>query len=79
MRGITLFLSVLIAAVFYAFVLQPGTEQPLSHKIGTVVSVNNERVTIIGSGRLGDQQLSVELKNGQQIQLQNLLTGALRV
>lgn len=77
MRGITLFLSVLIAAVFYAFVLQPGTEQPLSHKIGTVVSVNNERVTIIGSGRLGDQQLSVELKNGQQIQLQNLLTGAL--
>ena len=77
MRGMSLFLLVLIAAGFYAFIGQPSSGQTPSHNIATVISVNNERVTIIGTGRLGDQQLTVELKNGTQVQLQNLLTGAL--
>jgi len=77
MRGISLVLAVLIATTLYSFIYNSNSDPLLSHQIANVVSVNNERVTIIGTARLGDQKLTIELDNNHQVDVQNLLTGAL--
>jgi uncharacterized membrane protein len=79
MRGITLAFAVLVAAALYGVIFSSNTDrdEQLSHQIAKVVSMNNERVTIIGTGKLGDQKLTIKLGNGQMAEVANLLTGAL--
>ncbi len=69
--------KVLVAAALYSVIFDSNGDEGLSHQIAEVVSVNNERVTIIGTGRLGDQKVTVKLDNGQLAEVENLLTGAL--
>ncbi|SHO56662.1 YibE/F family protein [Vibrio quintilis] len=76
MRGLILMCAVLIAGALFGAVFHSGDGQ-LSHQIGEVVSVNNDRVTIIGTARVGDQQLTVRLGQNQQVKTANLLTGAM--
>ncbi len=76
MRGVILACAVLVAGALYSVFF--GVEDKLiSHHIGQITSVNNERVTIVGTARLGDQKITVELGNGQLAKMENLLTGAL--
>ena len=77
MRGFILAFAVLVAAALYSVIFDSNGDEGLSHQIAEVVSVNNERVTIIGTGRLGDQKVTVKLDNGQLAEVENLLTGAL--
>jgi uncharacterized membrane protein len=77
MRGITLSFAVILAAAFYSFIHPANTESKLSHLVADVVSVDNQRVTIIGTAKLGDQKLNIKLDSGKEIELTNLLTGAL--
>ena len=76
MRGLILTITVILAAALYNVFLSPHQEDTVTHHVGEVVSVDNERVTVVGTGRLGDQKLVIQLAD-QQIQLSNLLTGAL--
>jgi uncharacterized membrane protein len=77
MRGITLSLVVVLAAAFYSFINPSNSTSELTHLVAEVISVNNERVTIIGTAKLGDQKLNIKLDNGQKVEVTNLLTGAL--
>jgi uncharacterized membrane protein len=77
MRGIVLSSLVILAAAFYSFSYCSNTDTQLTHQIGEVISVNNERVTVIGTAKLGDQKLKVKLDDDQQIEISNLLAGAL--
>lgn len=77
MRGISLAFAVLIAAALYHVIFSADAEEDLSHQIAEVVSVDNQRVTIIGTARLGDQKLVIKLDDEQQVEVTNLLTGAL--
>ncbi|MGB5443955.1 MAG: YibE/F family protein [Psychromonas sp.] len=77
MRGISLALAVLIATALYSFIYNSHSDPLLSHKVADVISVDNERVTIIGTARLGDQKLIIELNNGHRVSVANMLTGAL--
>ncbi|WED20841.1 YibE/F family protein [Vibrio sp. JC009] len=76
MRGLSLLLATLLAAIVYNFVFASGGNNPVRHHIAKVTSVNNERVTIIGTGKLGDQKLMAEI-DGREVALTNLLTGAM--
>ena len=76
MRGVILAFAVLVAGALYSVFFNSDDSQ-LSHQIGEVVSVNNERVTIVGTARLGAQKLTVELGDDQLVKMENLLTGAL--
>lgn len=77
MRGISLTFAVIVAAALYFVIFNSGDNKSVSHQIADVISVNNDRVTIIGTGKLGDQQLTIQLNNGQETSVNNLLTGAL--
>ncbi|MCW8994425.1 MAG: hypothetical protein OQK77_01285, partial [Psychromonas sp.] len=77
MRGITLALAVIVAAALYSVIFGSNADAQLSHQIAEVVSVNNQRMTIVGTAKLGDQQLTIKLHDGQLAQVENLLTGAL--
>ncbi|MDV7105160.1 YibE/F family protein [Vibrio sp. TH_r3] len=76
MRAINLLFATLLAVLLYDFAFIPSDNESVTHYIGDVTSVNNERVTIIGTGKLGDQKLTVEV-NGEPKEMFNLLTGAL--
>lgn len=76
MRGIILAFTILIAGAFYALIFNNDNAQS-SHHIGQVVSVDNTRVTIIGTARLGDQKVAVRLDDDLEVNVINLLTGAL--
>ncbi len=76
MRGVILTCMVLIAGALYGFLLKSDNGEA-THHIGKIISVNNERVTIVGTARLGDQKVTVQLSDGQQVNMENLLTGAL--
>lgn len=77
MRGITLAFAVLVAAALYSVIFSSDSGESISHQIAEVVAVDNERVTIIGTGKLGDQKLTIKLDNGELAEVANLLTGAL--
>ncbi|MDG3086487.1 YibE/F family protein [Vibrio hannami] len=76
MRALTLLLATLVAAFMYHLSFGFKNDSSVSHHIATVDVVNNERVTIVGTGRLGDQKLQVEVE-GKQIEISNLLVGAM--
>lgn len=76
MRGLSLLLATLLAVTLYTFVFASGDDDQNVHHIAEITSVNNERVTIIGTGKLGDQKLTAKI-DGREVALTNLLTGAL--
>ncbi len=77
MRGLFLACAVLLAAGIYSFIFTPSQNSELKHKIGTVLTTNNEKLTIIGTAKLGTQQLTVEIDDSTKVTVDNLLTGAL--
>lgn len=77
MRGITLAFAVILAAALYSFIYNSKADPLLTHQVSEVLSVDNDRVTIVGTAKLGDQQLTLKLHSGKKVQAANLLTGAL--
>ncbi len=77
MRGLFLTSLVLIAAAFYSFTLDKHSGSDIEHQIGTVESVDNSTLTVVGTAKIGTQKLNVRLSNHQLVETENLLTGAM--
>lgn len=76
MRGSFLIVLVLFSTVCYG-VINSFDCDGTTYRIARVIQVDNHRVTIIGTGKLGDQKLSLKLGSGQVVAVSNLLTGSL--
>lgn len=76
MRGILLAFLVLFGAIGYV-VLHSTENETGSYSIAEVGSVDNQRVTIIGASKLGDQRLTLMLDDDSQVSVHNLLTGSM--
>lgn len=75
MRGIFLYLLVLIAVIVGVYQQNAGQDNNIN--LATVTKADNSRVVIQGVARLGDQLVSVETYSGKTYQIHNLLTGAM--
>lgn len=75
MRGILLYLCVLIAVI--TSVYQSNEGQDNSINIATVTHVDDSRVIIQGIARLGDQLVTVKTYDDKTYHIHNLLTGAM--
>lgn len=77
MRGAYLALTVLLCFALYGVIHSDTAQQP--EQIATVLATDNSQLTIIGSNRIGTQNLTIALKQkpDKQYSALNLLTGTL--
>ncbi len=77
MRGVILGLAVIISFVWFGFSGHNSPKGSIETK-GTIVAVDNSRMTVIGSNRIGEQRVQIEHSDfDQPIEAINLLSGSL--
>ncbi|MGL6171452.1 MAG: YibE/F family protein [Vibrio sp.] len=77
MRGVILALAVMISFLGFRLLDRPDRQDSMEAK-GTVISVDNSRMTVIGSNRIGEQRVMITTSGFEQpIEATNHLSGSL--